>query len=558
MLVVDDGSADATAALVEARPEAQPGPDGEAPLLRVLRRPHAGKGAAVKAGVLAATADLVVFTDADMATPPDQIPLLTEQLLTHEVALGSRVQPDGSDRRTSQPAHRRLLGKIFRAVSGAWVTGDVPDTQCGFKGFRRDAGQDLFARQKVTSIVFDAEIIHLARRRAYRVAIVPVQWTDKRGSRMRVRPTLALRVLWDLFRIPLIHRGVPARSAARRDPALDPARRPGAPSGDPQAYTARARMTHPPTTPPPTAPAGLLVAFPTAFRDIPRAAWDRLLARTPTATPFSRWTLHAAWWDAYGATSHEQYLVCVPAAAAASPLADPDAIVGIVPLMHRHVVEPDDAATHTALRRRHEAGTDLRPDAKAVFMAASYHADYATILADPADLPAVADALVANLASAPDPGHGSVPRPWDVVDLRRWRHDDPALPIVEDAFRAAAPANGWEVRRELEDVCPVATLPAGGTWDDYLATLDKKARHEIRRKIRRAEAAGEVRFSLAPLDAETVDRFIALHQARWGTDGLFPDTEGGAAVPALPAPTDGAGGGRGPDGDAPAGPGARG
>ena len=286
-------------------------------------------------------------------------------------------------------------------------------------------------------------------------------------------------------------------------------------------------MTHPPMTPPTTASAGLLVAVPTAFRDIPRSAWDRLLAATPAATPFSRWTLHAAWWDAYGVTSHEQYLVCVPAAAAAAPLADPDAIAGIIPLMHRHVVEPDDAATHTALRRRHEAGTDLRPDAKAVFMAASYHADYATILADPADLPAVADALVANLADDPDPSHGRTPRPWDVVDLRRWRDDDPALPVLEAAFLAAAPANGWEVLRELEDVCPVVTLPVGGSWDDYLATLDKKARHEIRRKVRRAEATGEVRFSLSPLNAETVDRFIALHQARWGTDGLFPDTEGG-------------------------------
>jgi len=209
VLVVDDGSADATASIVEARPEAQPGQDGATPELRVLRRPHAGKGAAVKAGVLAATGDLVIFTDADMATPPDQIPLLTEQLLTHFVALGSRVQPDGSDRRASQPIHRRLLGKVFRAIAGFWVTGSVPDTQCGFKGFVRAAGQDLFARQQVTSIVFDAEIIHLARRRGYRIAVVPVSWTDKRGSRMRVRPTLALRVLWDLARIPLIHRAVP-------------------------------------------------------------------------------------------------------------------------------------------------------------------------------------------------------------------------------------------------------------------------------------------------------------------------------------------------------------
>jgi dolichyl-phosphate beta-glucosyltransferase len=147
--------------------------------------------------------------------------LLTEQLLTHEVALGSRVQPDGSDRRASQPLYRRLLGKVFRAIAGLWVTGDVPDTQCGFKGFQRDAGQDLFARQKVTSIVFDAEIIHLARRRGYGIAVVPVHWTDKRGSRMRVRPTLALRVLWDLARIPLIHRGVPVAPAMRRPSGSD-------------------------------------------------------------------------------------------------------------------------------------------------------------------------------------------------------------------------------------------------------------------------------------------------------------------------------------------------
>jgi len=284
-------------------------------------------------------------------------------------------------------------------------------------------------------------------------------------------------------------------------------------------------MTSPTSTTDPARGASLLNAVPVAFRDIPRPTWDSLLARTPAATPFSRWTLHAAWWEAYGVTSHEEYLVCVPTATADAPLADPEAIAGIVPLMHRHVVEPDDAATHTALRRRHAAGTDLRPDAKAVFMGASYHADYATILADPADLPAVVAAFVDSLASPPDPSHGH--QPWDVVDLRRWRDDDPALPLLEAALRATATREGWEVIREQEDVCPVVTFPVGGTWDDYMATLDKKARHEIRRKIRRAESVGDVRFSLSPLEPGTVDRFIALHQARWGEDGLFPDTEGG-------------------------------
>lgn len=207
VLVVDDGSADGTAELVEARPEAARELEG-GPRLRVLRIAHGGKGAAVRAGMMAATGDLVVFADSDMATPPDQLPLLTEALADHDLALGSRVQPDGSDRRASQPFYRRLLGKAFHALAAAWVTGPVPDSQCGFKGFRREAGQDLFARQRITSIVFDAEVIHLARRRDYSMTSVPVSWTDKRGSRMRVRFTLALQVLWDLARIPFLHRDV--------------------------------------------------------------------------------------------------------------------------------------------------------------------------------------------------------------------------------------------------------------------------------------------------------------------------------------------------------------
>ena len=204
VLVVDDGSTDGTAGLVEGRPEARGSLPGVS--LRVLGVPHGGKGAAVRAGMLAATGDQVVFADADMATPPDQLPPLLAALADHDVALGSRIQPDGSDMRTAQPRYRRLLGKIFHALAAMWVTGPVKDTQCGFKGFTRRAAQDLFARQKITSIVFDVELIYLARRRGYRVAVVPIRWFDRRGSRMRASIPLALRVAWDLFRIPLLHR----------------------------------------------------------------------------------------------------------------------------------------------------------------------------------------------------------------------------------------------------------------------------------------------------------------------------------------------------------------
>jgi dolichyl-phosphate beta-glucosyltransferase len=213
VLVVDDGSTDGTAALVRARPEAGALRRAGDPLLSLLSMPHGGKGAAVRAGMLAAETDLVVFADADMATPPDQVPLLVAALAEHDVALGSRIQPDGSDMRASQPPYRRLLGRAFHLLASAWAVGPVQDTQCGFKGFTREAAHDLFARQAITSIVFDVELIYLARKRGYRIAVIPIRWADKRGSRMHPGVGLALRVGVDLLRARLVHRRVPRRPA---------------------------------------------------------------------------------------------------------------------------------------------------------------------------------------------------------------------------------------------------------------------------------------------------------------------------------------------------------
>ena len=212
VLVVDDGSSDGTVTLVRSRPEVAQRVDvpglGSAPLLDIMSVAHGGKGAAVRAGMLAADADVVVFADADMATPPDELVPLVRHLESADVALGSRIQPDGSDMRKSQPFWRRILGKAFHLLASIWVVGPIQDTQCGFKGFRRAAAQDIFARQRIRSIVFDVELIYLARRRGYRLAVVPIRWSDRRGSRMKTRPSLAMRVAWDLFRIPLLHRRV--------------------------------------------------------------------------------------------------------------------------------------------------------------------------------------------------------------------------------------------------------------------------------------------------------------------------------------------------------------
>ena len=84
------------------------------------------------------------------------------------------------------------------------------------------------------------------------------------------------------------------------------------------------------------------------------------------------------------------------------------------------------------------------------------------------------------------------PSRWDVVDLRRLRAGDPAADALLAALEWVAPRGCWLVTREQEDVCPVVTLPAGMDFEGYLGTLGKKERHEIRRKVRRAEAAGPV------------------------------------------------------------------
>ena len=116
---------------------------------------------------------------------------------------------------------------------------------------------------------------------------------------------------------------------------------------------------------------------------------------------------------------------------------------------------------------------------------------------------------------------------WDVLDLRRLRCGDPAADALAAAFGAREIAEGWTLNVEREDVCPVVTLPDGADMDGYLATLGKKERHEIRRKVRRAEAAGEVLLTESADPLADLDAFIDLHQKRWGADGLFPATAGG-------------------------------
>jgi glycosyltransferase involved in cell wall biosynthesis len=207
IVVSDDGSTDTTPDIVLERQRRAE--DAERVELRLVQRErNEGKGAAIRTGCLAARGTYVLFMDADLAVPPEDALKLLELLEGGAtVAIGSRIQPDGSDMRAGQPFQRRAAGWLFTTMRKALrVLPDIDDTQCPMKGFRHDAAQAIFQRQRLSGWIFDAEVLFIARQRGYRIAEVPVSWSHVEGSRLRVRPQQAFEVARDLLRLRLLHR----------------------------------------------------------------------------------------------------------------------------------------------------------------------------------------------------------------------------------------------------------------------------------------------------------------------------------------------------------------
>jgi len=200
ILVSDDGSTDGTAAAAEHVLTAQ-----DRVSWRVLVAPrNEGKGAAVRHGVLAAEGDLILFSDADLSTPIEEIEKLAAAVGNGaDVAIGSRGRPD-SEIEISQPFYRELMGRVFNTIVRTVLVHGICDTQCGFKLFRREAARALFRRAKANGLAFDVEILLLARRAGFRIDEVPVRWIDSPDSRV----TLVggpISMLLDLLRIRLRH-----------------------------------------------------------------------------------------------------------------------------------------------------------------------------------------------------------------------------------------------------------------------------------------------------------------------------------------------------------------
>jgi glycosyltransferase involved in cell wall biosynthesis len=194
VIVVNDGSRDNTAALVREFAEREP-------MLRLVENPgNRGKGYSVRNGMLNARGEIVLFSDADLSSPIEEMPKLLAALSGGaDIAIGSRwLRTELQTRRQSR--HRQLFGRVFNLLLRITLGLRFKDTQCGFKAFTRRAVQTILPLQRIERWGFDPEILFLARKFGFRVEEVPVVWGHSGDT--RIHPVVdGARMFWEMLRI---------------------------------------------------------------------------------------------------------------------------------------------------------------------------------------------------------------------------------------------------------------------------------------------------------------------------------------------------------------------
>jgi len=178
VIVVNDGSRDNTADIVRERALTNPS-------LHLVENPgNRGKGYSVRNGMLHAQGRVVVFSDADLSSPIEEVPKLLEAIAQGaDIAIGSRwLKAELQTQR--QPLHRQIFGRIFNLLLRLTLGLQFADTQCGFKAFRRLAVQTIFPLQRIERWGFDPEILFLARKFGFSVQEIPVEWGHSGDTRI--------------------------------------------------------------------------------------------------------------------------------------------------------------------------------------------------------------------------------------------------------------------------------------------------------------------------------------------------------------------------------------
>ena len=183
LIVVDDGSGDRTAAVAEEA--IREFPDAKARVIRYEQ--NRGKGFAIKTGLLAASADIALFSDADLSTPIEEMHKLLDPIVSgeYDVTFGSRAL-DRSLIGTHQPWRREQGGKVMNLVIRTFSGLPFSDTQCGFKAFNMVKFRPLLAMMTIDRFGFDVEFLFVAYRNGLRLCEIPVRWNNVEGSKVHV------------------------------------------------------------------------------------------------------------------------------------------------------------------------------------------------------------------------------------------------------------------------------------------------------------------------------------------------------------------------------------
>lgn len=177
-------------------------------------RVHRGKGYAVRSGMLRARGAIVLFMDADLSTPLEEVLRFLAHFQQHpetSVLIGSRALAHSKVEK-AQSALRRNMGRIFNALVRVLGVPGITDTQCGFKALRRDAAQAVFRRQTLDGFAFDVEMLMLARALALKIDVLPVRWRNSPDSSVHI-----VRDSWRMFR-DLLRVRARVRRTLRRQP----------------------------------------------------------------------------------------------------------------------------------------------------------------------------------------------------------------------------------------------------------------------------------------------------------------------------------------------------
>ncbi|MCM8787322.1 MAG: glycosyltransferase family 2 protein [Candidatus Omnitrophica bacterium] len=199
VIIVDDGSVDKTSQVALSSKLAK-----QNKLILLKNEENKGKGYSVKRGILKAKGEYILFSDADLSTPIEELAKLFFYINNYNIVIGSRAKKE-SKIIVHQPFYREIAGKIFNLFVQIFILKGICDTQCGFKLFKTDCAKKIARYLKTSGFVFDVEMLYLAKKFGYNIKEVGIIWSNSCESKVNILKDFS-KIFKDLISIKYIHK----------------------------------------------------------------------------------------------------------------------------------------------------------------------------------------------------------------------------------------------------------------------------------------------------------------------------------------------------------------